>query len=350
MWTDGSVWVRVRSNDQGPPPLAPDQLVFDALYLAALEPSQWRSVLQRLASHVGASGAVLVLKSSIEDVLPFEVGTSLVVRDKGTRHVLCAGDPEQGDPCQIEIHLFFDQASSHDLAGHAEFFDQFERHLARCLMIIRTSARRHGKANTLEPLIAGFPTPLGLVDPLGRLICANPAACAVLGIEKAQHWIGGPAWKELITLTQAKTKAQMNMDVAGKVICVQLTMLERRDRYHPGDQKGWALLEVLPPDLDLAHILGLVGTRFHLSRTELHSLEAVLMGQSIQDIAALRGCTCETVRDHLRQCRRKTGTANLPGLIDLVQKVWRTEQEAYLRHTGRSAQPFQSQLTDVDKA
>lgn len=85
--------------------------------------------------------------------------------------------------------------------------------------------------------------------------------------------------------------------------------------------QGYALLVLLPLASKMAPSADLVMSLFDLTASEAHVARSLVAGQSVDDIAADRGVSLNTIRTHLRKVMEKTGASRQAELVALLAGV-----------------------------
>lgn len=181
----------------------------------------------------------------------------------------------------------------------------------RAMAILRVTQTGHKELGATLDLIAAVHAPLGLFSAGGDLIAYNERAEAMLRTEAGdpdadaiQHQAGwAKAWN------QVQTDGSV-----GFVVFLKKRRVTARLVRLPGSQ-GHILLELDVDANGLTACTDRFCSHYGLSAAERAVVELLATGQTINEIAARRTTTYETVRAQLRSVREKTGFASQEDIV-----------------------------------
>lgn len=311
------------------------------IYDAALEPTQWADVLERIGEFVGDRTAALLRKESVNRNIESR-------GDADSRVIQLRAPPSRPQGWVEAAHALLERSAagcgSFDAMPSRSSRDSDDAmcrrmalvmpHVRRALGIAKAIELKRAEAATFADALDGIGAGLFLVDPDGRLIHANVAGHAMLAADDALRTAGGR-----LVARDGHANQRLRDAVAA-------------DDGAPPERKRVALLLTgRDGERHIAHVLPLsagarrragiayaataavfvrraamatpaqpdiIATACNLTPAELRVLVAIVDVGGVPEVATRLGIAETTVKTHLGRVFEKTGTGRQAELVKLV--------------------------------
>lgn len=196
-------------------------------------------------------------------------------------------------------------------------------HVSRAVAITDMVGRAHREAETFRALVDALATAVILVDSDGRLVHANCAADALLGLRKAS--VGEPLHLDRHQVRQLAQRpdtdssaAVFETDFGTRYVAHRLPLAGRTRASTGLGGDAVAAIFIQPASFDPPSIPEGLARAFDLTPAELRVALATLRHERIADIAENLGISEATVKTHLSHIFSKTDTRRQADIVKLV--------------------------------
>ncbi len=209
-------------------------------------------------------------------------------------------------------------------------------HIRRAVLIGRMIDLKAAEAATFADTLDGLSVGMYLVDPVGRIVHANAAGYAIIGVADILRSAGGrlvacdaqvdKTLREIFASAGQGDAALGTMGIAVPLIgknderyVAHVLPLTSGARRRAGrTYTAAAALFVRKTALAVPSAFEVIGKTFKLTPTELRVLLAIIEVGGVPEVAAALGVAVTTVKTHLGRLFEKTGATRQADLVKLV--------------------------------
>jgi DNA-binding CsgD family transcriptional regulator len=242
----------------------------------------------------------------------------------------CAGDGSKAS-ATVRIDAGSDFKATLRLGSETELGEEQASLLSAALKATLERHRLIAQTSLLRAALDTTSSSILLFDGRGDIVYANPPADALLSLQTEDELLAEidgeprrPLFSLLGTLIQRVTSSpgltavwKGRVRIAdGRILACEVTRLP------PQEMRADAVVVLLQPIGGETEVMvGTFSSHYNLSRREHEVLELLFEGSTTAAIADRLGISPHTVRDHLKNLYRKTGTGSRSDLLGLLSRA-----------------------------
>ncbi|MCU0881097.1 MAG: helix-turn-helix transcriptional regulator [Hyphomonadaceae bacterium] len=205
----------------------------------------------------------------------------------------------------------FDDAAS-------KIVQQLEQEFAQASVAFATLIGLDDSTEVQAGTLTFFSGAVALVQGTGRILSQNPVWDVLFKRFPGFSPIQSPLWES--TCRHAVRHGPQQVELAPG-FCFRFSTIRHTGNDRTDILGAYAaerlVVEVLESP-EIGHGRAALMRTYGLTGTETDILDWLKHGESVTQVAALRKCSVETIRHHLKSIKRKTGVSRLPSLVSLA--------------------------------